>query len=259
MEKLSDSPYSKKPKLGTNDTEEAMHVPTPTLPGSERTATYATVVRRELQMPPDAPPTWFTKFFADFENRMDARIEQLLDKKLGAISTKVTDHDEAIKSMNFDIAQVQDTIKNLKLENEKLETNVDDLENRSRRNNLVLFGIGEVAKEDCYKTVSEFLHFVGREEDMKNIERCHRTPTFLPPSKYDAAHQAPRPRRIHIAFNSFAVKEKVRKAAIEKLKATKSLYRQHATYVAEDLSSRIIQLRKKKSPMFRRLKGEVRS
>ena len=187
---------------------------------------------------------------------MESKIEKIISKQLRELSLRIDDQEQKIKSLNFDVGGMSDEMKHLKQVNESLLQKVDDLENRSRRNNLVLFGIEETQqKEDCYKTVGDFLSFIGREEDKNCIERCHRTPTFQPPQK-DAAHSKPRPRKIHIAFSSFVVKEKVRKAAIEKLKNTKSIYHDQAVYVAEDLSKRVIQLRKNKSQLFRRLKVE---
>ena len=156
-------------------------------------------------------------------------------------------------SIDFDVKELQDSVKNLTKENAFLIDKLDDLENRSRRNNLVIFGIKESeGKEDCWKTVGDFLRFVGRDDDIGKIERCHRTPTTPPNPKN--AHQRQLPRRIHIGFNSFVVKERVRKAAIDKLKSTKSQYdEQQKVFVAEDLSKRVIEKRKKKSSLFNRL------
>ena len=63
--------------------------------------------------------------------------------------------------------------------NNELVSKLDDLENRSRRNNLVIFGLKEPGgKEDCSKTVNDFLKFAGANpDDLHNAQRCHRTPT----------------------------------------------------------------------------------
>ena len=60
---------------------------------------------------------------------------------------------------------------------DKLERRIDDLENRSRRNNVVFWGFLESVEKpaDCKKLISEFLE---TEMDLKNIEmaRVHRSP-----------------------------------------------------------------------------------
>ena len=57
-----------------------------------------------------------------------------------------------------------------------------------------------------------------------------------------------------MAFVSYAAKERFRKAAIEKLKST--TYNNMKVFVAEDLSQCVLELRKKKSPLFKHLKEE---
>ena len=230
--------------------------------------------RRSLHVPAakpdpsmDAPPQWFVSFesrqdkrFRDFEKRLDKRIESLLDEKLGDLSKKVNEHDEKLQSMDFDMKEMHECVKQLQKENGELVSKLDDLENRSRRTNLVVFGIQEAdpkkgEKENCEKTIQDFLHFVGaRDEDIAQIERCHRTPTYRPTPTQDGSRSVPR--RIHIGFATYIAKERVRKACLGKLKLTKSLYNHHKLFVAEDLSKRIQNLRKAKAPIFQRLKRE---
>lgn len=200
-------------------------------------------------------PAWFVQFFADFENRQDARIESILDKKLGDLTSKVLEHEEKISSLYFVVDSLKDSVQALQLENGKLERKLDDLENRSRRNNIVVFGIQESNdKEDCRKVIQEFLRFAEVPEDAINdIQRCHRTPSFRPQVKENAQQY---PRRIHLGFGSYTAKERARKACIKKLKANASLYRDHKVFVAEDLSQRVLQLRKAKAGSFKRLKEE---
>ena len=267
MEK--NSPYAKKPKL-INDHADTTVPPreSPEAAGdvlardpSARRALlsatdkpcYAAVTAAGLSS--SQPPQWFVQFFTEFENRLDIRIESLLDKKFGHLTSTVTEHDEKIKSLSFDIANLRDTVQALQTDNGKLERKLDDLENRSRRNNLVVFGIQESDnKEDCKKLIQDFLRFADvPEEDINDIQRCHRTPSFRPQGQENAPHH---PRRIHIGFGSFTAKERARKACINKLKATRSLYLDHKAFVAEDLSQHVLQLRKSKAGAFKRLKEE---
>ena len=133
---------------------------------------YAMAAKRSLHVPAakpdlsaDAPPQWFVSFesrqdkrFGDFEKRLDKRIESLLDEKLGDLSKKVNEHDEKLQSMDFDMKKMHECVKQLQKENGELVSKLDDLENRSRRTNLVMFGIQEAdPKEDCEKTIQDFL------------------------------------------------------------------------------------------------------
>ena len=133
------------------------------------------------------------------------------------ITRKIQEHEEKLKSHEFDILQAKEEIAQLKQENEKLAQKIDDIENRSRRNNLVFFGLPEAKedprKEDCHKTIKKFLRFAGVEEgDIEKIERCHRTPTHPIHVRSGVSSSTPAPpRRVHVAFSSFPVKEKIRK------------------------------------------------
>ena len=204
--------------------------------------------KRVLDLQSDAPPKWFISYFSQFESRLDDRIkgiEVLLDRKIGEVCDKLKEHD-------FEIGCLKDSLSQLQKENESMCNKLDELENRSRRRNVVMFGLPEAEKEDCLKTVTEFLHFAGvSAADTSAIERCHRTPTWPNPDQ-----KATHPRRIHIAFSSFVVKERVRRTCIQKLKETKSEYQGKKIFVAEDFSKRILQLRKKKQEKFQSLKRE---
>ena len=206
--------------------------------------------KRTLDLHSDEPPKWFTAVFSQFESRFDDRIkgiESLLDRKLGEVCEKLKSHD-------FEIGGLKDSVTQLQKENETLCRQLDELENRSRRKNIVLFGLPEAEKEDCLKTVSEFLQFAGvSAADASAIERCHRTPTWLGPDQKAAQTH---PRRIHIGFATFIVKERVRRSCIQKLKESSSEYQGKKIFVAEDFSKRIIQLRKKKQEKFQSLKKE---
>ena len=101
------------------------------------------------------------------------------------------------------------------------------------------------------------MEFVGvSRDDIAQIDRCHRTPTH----RASSDDGPPKPRRIHAAFTTYAAKERVRKKCIQKLKESHSMYQQEGketkVFVAEDLSIRVIQLRKKKSQQFQNLRSE---
>ena len=63
---------------------------------------------------------------------------------------------------------IKTDVRKLRDEKDILLNKIDDLENRSRRNNLVIYGVPEVsqAQEDYNKIVNELFEFVG----LDNIE-----------------------------------------------------------------------------------------
>ena len=145
---------------------------------------------------------------------------------------------------------MKNDVKSLQKENNDLKAKIDDIENRSRRSNLVFYGIPEhkEGREDCFKTMNELLQgFVGIDINPEHIDRCHRTPTHRTPDQS-------KPRMIHVAFSSFQTREIVRKACIQKFKD--NLLDGRKAYVSEDFSRRVQLLRKAKMADFKRLQEQ---
>ena len=193
------------------------------------------------------PPEWF----ADYENRLETRLRGIMNP-LEDISKRMETIEGKLRSVDFEIESVKADIKTLQKEKEDLITKVDDLENRSRRDNLIFFGVPEVAeKENCAELLVDLLeNFVGVPDFNRNhIERCHRTPTFKP-----SGGPQSKPRIIHVKFSSYQTKELVRKACIQKFK--ESTYKGQKIFVGEDFSKRIQTLRKNQMGEFKRLQRE---
>ena len=262
MNNVSDSPLTKKLKLSANGDAVEQSQPA----SSSGPQSGSAPAKRELNMAAplpsqpstlqaDGPPAWFI----DFEKRQRSEFESLLDHKLDLklrdLVSKVAEHEDKIQNLTFENQSLKDSVKLLKEENLRIDAKLDDLENRHRRQNLVVFGLQETdpgRKEDSLKVVTNFLHCVGaRKEDISQIERCHRTPTHV-----DSTSSNTKPRRIHMFFGSYMARERVRKAAIDYLKKSKSMYEEQRVFVAEDLSKKVLALRREKRPIFLRLKEE---
>ncbi|XP_072016548.1 uncharacterized protein [Amphiura filiformis] len=222
-------------------------------------ATGGTAARRSLSSTMDtsqeidSPPQWFTMFFADFEQRLEMRLEGAVTKRLDELTVELKAQFDKINTLEFEQANLKSELKTVREENKSLAQKIDDLENRSRRNNLVFYGIPEkvgLGQENCIDTLSSILRdFVGlNEDDMKTIDRCHRTPS------HKTVGDNTKPRIIHVAFSSFMAKQKVRKECIDKFKTND--YNGRKIYVSDDFSRRILQLRKSKMETFKRLQRE---
>jgi len=199
--------------------------------------------RRQLLLADDSPPQWFKTFDASLEQRFDI----IIGKKLEPVNDLLNEHDEKIKALQIDAASVKKKVATMEKAYKAIEAKLDDLENRSRRNNLVIYGMPETeGREDCNKVLSDLLHFAAVDDEIPSIERCHRTPTQKSPEN-------DKPRMIHVAFRSFRSKEKVRKACLAKLKNNQ--FKQAKLFVTDDLSKKIQEQRRNKMGQFKELKA----
>ena len=169
----------------------------------------------------------------------------------------MNEHEEKISSLEFDYGNLKKEVANLRDENSTLTAAVDDLENRSKRNNVVFYGIPETGEtEDCRQTVDTVLQqFVGLSSSAYSIERVHRTPTVRQQgSQSQSGHVRNKPRMIHACFSSFVQKEKVKAECVKRFKAEE--YKGHKLFIANDLSKRVRNLRKGRMEELKRLREE---
>ena len=127
-------------------------------------------------------------------------LEQL-NGRLLMIENTVGDIERGLSSMKEDLQKVKVDL-DLKADNttvEALKDEIKELQNRSRRNNLVFYNIPEKAKRrDC---ISFLQDFIMQHMDPKTIcvhvtlERVHRTP-----SKRPSVGEKGWPRQMHDAF-----------------------------------------------------------
>ena len=146
----------------------------------------------------ETPPKWFTNF------------ESRLDKNLSDITNLITFQSETYDKKLIDMQK----------EIESVWDKVDELENRARRNNVVVFNIPEGTEGsgsgNCINFMKAFIKdFVDPDLTDLDIQRAHRTPAGNPNPN------ASRPRPIHVFFGNFTQKETVRKAVIKAFKAKK--------------------------------------
>ena len=195
----------------------------------------------------EQPPQWFVQYFDQFESRFEQRIGNIITTKFEELNAKLVEHDEMIKGVNHDVEILRSELKKLSDDNESLVSKLDDIENRARRNNIVLFGVPEVESENVLQTVSDIFQAADLDINKLGVERCHRTPTFKRPDQT-------KPRIIHIAFSSYTTRETVRKACLAKFKDNE--YHGKRIFVGEDFSKRVQKLRKSKMATFKKLQRE---
>ena len=127
---------------------------------------------------------------------------------MGTIKQKVLELEGGLNSVNSEVADLKESIEK-KAEKEHLqllEEEVEDLRNRSRRNNLAFYNIPEKAGgQNCTKFIQNFIASHMALETLcgqVEIECAHRTPT------YAAKHNKRKPRPIHVAFLRYTKKRR---------------------------------------------------
>ncbi len=178
------------------------------------------------------PPQWFI----EFEHRQDQRFNKVFDECKELFEGLKIEFEQRLSEMT-EKAKALDT--RVKLAEQKL----DDLENRSRRCNIVIFNLPEGEEgQDCFGFISGLIH---KECDLKpTIQRAHRT----------GVRKGDKPRPIHVALAFFQEKEACKRALSEVFKKKK--FGGSKLFVSNDFSQRVQQMRRDKMPEVRKLREE---
>lgn len=140
-----------------------------------------------------------------------------IESDISSIKENVSELETGLNSVNNEVAELKESLekKAEKKKLEELERDVEELRNRSRRNNLVFYNVPERAEgQDCVEFIQSFVaSHMGLETlcGHVEIERAHRTPTTLSSNKKQ-------PRPIHVAFLRFTDKAKILSNAAARLK-----------------------------------------
>lgn len=164
-----------------------------------------------------------------------------MDQKIDRLHSKMQ---EQIDKFQNDMTEVLQENKVLKEKIDRLENKMDDLEGRSRRNNLIFHGIpyprGQTELwSDCEKAVKSVLKDeMGLKEDVE-IERAHRL---------QGGGKNPRP--IIVCFGKFKDKERIL-AGRKTLREKKS-----SIFINEDFTPRVRDKRRLLLPFLKKAKSE---
>lgn len=164
------------------------------------------------------------------------------------------------ESLNFVTKEVSDLkvscIQENKVTREALEKRCDDLENRSKRKNLVIWNIPE-GSEDRFEKCAEFVLDLLKNTmkmdrvDEIEIERAHRSPAG---KKARAQFEKTTPRPIHVAFLRFQDRERILRSAASALKGKK--VNGKIVYVTDDVAKSIRADRKRLIPKRNELRAQ---
>ena len=180
-------------------------------------------------------PVWFKHF----EQRQDERFKDIMEQSKAMY-----------EGLQLEVNNLKDEVKDLKEKLKYCDIKIDDLENRSRRNNLIIFNLPEGTEgHDCAKFVTSLLQ-TECNINATAIQRAHRTGKIS--NSRSVAQSKPRP--VHVGFSHFVEKEQCRKALLELFKRKK--FNDSRLYVSNDYSLKVQRLRKEKLPELRRLRAE---
>ena len=145
-------------------------------------------------------------------------LEQI-NGRLLTIENTVGDMKIGLNSMKVELQKVKTDL-DFNADNatvEVLKDETEELQNRSRRNNLVFYNIPEKAEGgDCISSIQDFItQHMGLETICGHVElkRAHRTP-----SKTPSVGEKVRPKPIHVAFLRYTDMMKVLRNAAARLK-----------------------------------------
>ena len=206
-----------------------------------------------LDLEKEGAPGWFIAF----EKRQQARFD--------AVMKECTICREEHEGMKLDIDNLRDEVNKLSTLLGEADLKIDDLENRSRRNNIVLFGVPEgLEGPDCVTFVVGLLKEcnprpLSETEVSNSIQRAHRSGQRhdVSDARGRGGSSGYRPRPIHVAFSSFSEKEKSRKSLVLLFKEKK--FGPDGTkrfFVSDDFSRKVQKMRKDKLPELRKLRSE---
>ena len=168
-------------------------------------------------------------FFSTFVEATDKRIDTIIKEVQGIKTSLEFTQSQVDQLVNLNL---DEGLLNIQNEIDRLKDKVDDLENRSRRNNLCFDGIEETYKETWSNTEDKLKAILQDELEIYDveIERAHRT----------GSKKEGKSRPVVAKFLKYKDREKVFKAK-RKLKGS-------GIYIREDLSERVINKRKEMMP-----------
>ena len=190
-------------------------------------------------------------------NVLDQINERLIriENDISTVKGKVTQLEDGLNYTNSELAEMKGKLEE-KAEKDKLknlEREVEDLRNRSRRNNLIFYNIPEKAEgQDCAAFIKGFINtHMGLEAlcgDVE-IERAHRTPTKLP------VNNNKKPRPVYVAFLRYTDKVKILSNAAARLKDNP--YQGNLIGVGADFAKETQERRKALIPFKKHLQNKL--
>ena len=171
-----------------------------------------------------------------------------VNKKLDAIEPRLTGMETVLSDHSDSLVRLERRVEKLEKDNSELLAKTEDLENRSRRNNLRIIGLPEGVENDTGASafMSRFFVEVLQDEsftELPELERAHRALRVRPTD-------GERPRQMYVRFLRYPEKEQV--LAIAKRKG-QLLYNGRKIFIYPDLSPGLAKKRSAFNPVKSKL------
>ena len=186
------------------------------MPNEKRARQEACLSSEEERTPPHKHEAGAAILESIHEKLKKLDVLEQINGRLLTIENTISDMERGLNSMTAELQKVKTDLDSKvdKTTVETLRDETEELQNRSRRNNLVFYNIPEKAeKGDCISFIQDFItQHMGLETICGHVEleRAHRTPSKTSDEK--------RPRPIHVAFLRYTDKMKVLRNAAARLK-----------------------------------------
>ena len=169
------------------------------------------------------------KLEASSQSRHDAILT-----KLTSLETKTSELSAGLEGMNQEMEAVKQTLQKKAdiVQVELLEKKLEEMENHSKRNNIIIWNIPEGAEKDssCLAPVTSILtEHMGFEEI--EVMRAHRTNIKR---RQSATSGAPLPRPVHVYLLRYTAKEYILRNAASKLR--ENPFHEAKLYISDDVS-----------------------
>ncbi|XP_072023244.1 uncharacterized protein [Amphiura filiformis] len=166
---------------------------------------------------------------------------QKLESDQKDMRTKVIDLEASAEQVNATLEDMKQERKSfvMKTELDSMKQQLDDLANRSRRNNLVFWGIPENSENspDCCGFMEDFIVNYMQVENGENIEieRAHRSPMGKMAAQQAIRRGAPRP--MFVKLLRYPDREVLLKSASKYLKDKE--YRGEKIFITDDVTQAV--------------------
>ena len=187
------------------------------------------------------------KVLAEKIDRLEAFSQSRHDEiyaKLTTLETTTNGLSAGLEGLNQELETVKQTVEKKadQAKMEQLEKKLDEMENRSKRDNIVIWNIPEGAEKDssCLELVNKiFYEHMSLQEGIE-VMRAHRTNIKR---RENATRGASLPRPIHVYLLRYTDKEYVLRNAASKLRDNP--FQEGNLYISDDVSKSVREERQK--------------
>lgn len=117
--------------------------------------------------------------FENFKLSIQGEVEEL-KKSVNYISSKFDSFYQDLSQIQEELKAAQKEIKDLKYENDNLYYEIKEIQQYSRRDNVIIFGIPEARSEKIYEVVNQISDSIGALNLVNDVSVAHRLPSGSP-------------------------------------------------------------------------------